>query len=271
MNTARLKNIVIIILLLANAFLLVLLLSQRAEENVAHERSFEQLTRLYAANGIALDRGLLENFSAELLEVQPARDLDAEQTFAAGIIGSVSSIDSGGGIYRYYSADGMNSGVCLVRSSGAVEAALNRAVEDPERFCSDLCVPYGYRVFEVLTSGADATVTAYCMLGDLEVFNGSLTFSFSSGALTSVTGTLLPPIDTADLTGTPLDAVTALVRFLDYRNASGAVCTEITDVRGGYLLQSTTVSPQRLIPVLRVATDVYDYYVNVETGEVTRV
>ena len=271
MNTARLKNIVIIILLLANAFLLVLLLSQRAEENAAHERSFDQLVDLYAANGISLDRRLLENFSAELLDVQPVRDLDAEQSFAAGIIGSVSSIDSGGGIYRYYSADGMNSGVCLIRSSGALEASLNRAVEDPERFCSDLCIPYGYRVFEILTNGADTAITAYCLLGDLEVCNGSLTFSFSSGALTSVTGTLLSPIDTANLTGMPLDAVTALVRFLDYRNASGAVCTEVTDIRGGYLLQSTTAAPQRLVPVLRVATDVYDYYVNIETGEVTRV
>jgi len=271
LNTARLKSIVIIILLLANAFLLVLLLSQRAEENAAHGRSFDQLIELYAANGIALDRGLLENFSAELLDVQPARDLDAEQAFAAGVIGSVSSIDSGGGIYRYYSADGMNSGVCLIRSSGALEATLNRAVDDPDRFCSDLCIPYGYRIFEILTSGADTTITAYCLLGELEVYNGSLTFSFSSGTLTSVTGTLLPPIDTADVGTASLDAVTALVRFLDYRNASGAVCTEIMDIRGGYLLQSTTAAPQRLVPVLRVATDVYDYYVNIETGEVTRV
>ena len=37
MNTARLKNIVILILLLANAFLLVLLFSRRAGENAAHE------------------------------------------------------------------------------------------------------------------------------------------------------------------------------------------------------------------------------------------
>ena len=35
MNTARLKNIVILILLLANAFLLVLLFSRRAEENLS--------------------------------------------------------------------------------------------------------------------------------------------------------------------------------------------------------------------------------------------
>ena len=46
MNTARLKNIVILILLLANAFLLVLLFSRRAEENASHERSVAQLTAL---------------------------------------------------------------------------------------------------------------------------------------------------------------------------------------------------------------------------------
>ena len=68
-----------------------------------------------------------------------------------------------------------------------------------------------------------------------------------------------------------LDAVTALVRFLDYRNASGAVCTGITWLSAGYLVQSTTSAPLQLVPVLRVDTDVYSYYVNIVSGEVSRV
>ena len=66
-------------------------------------------------------------------------------------------------------------------------------------------------------------------------------------------------------------AVTALVRFLDYRNASGAVCTGITWLSAGYLVQSTTSAPLQLVPVLRVDTDVYSYYVNIVSGEVSRV
>ena len=236
MNTARLKNIVILILLLANAFLLVLLFSRRAEENAAHERSVAQLTALLSADGIAFDSALLDGLPDTVLNVQPARDLAAEQALAEGIIGSVTSIDSGGGIYRYYSSDGLNSGSCLIRSGGA------RTV-----------------------------VTASRFVGELDVCNASLIFTFSGSTLTTVTGTFLPPIDTSESGETALDAVTALVRFLDYRNASGAVCTGITWLSAGYLVQSTTSAPLQLVPVLRVDTDVYSYYVNIVSGEVSRV
>ena len=265
MNTARLKNIVILILLLANAFLLVLLFSRRAEENAAHERSVTQLTALLNADGIAFDSALLDGLPDTVLSVQPARDLAAEQALAEGIIGS------GGGIYRYYSSDGLNSGSCLIRSGGALEAAVSRAVDDPAEFCADLCVPLGYRTFDVLSDGARTVVTASRFVGELEVCNASLIFTFSGSTLTPVTGTFLPPIDTSESGETALDAVTALVRFLDYRNASGAVCTGITWLSAGYLVQSTTSAPLQLVPVLRVDTDVYSYYVNIVSGEVSRV
>lgn len=271
MNTARLKNIVILILLLANAFLLVLLFSRRAEENAAHERSVAQLTALFNADGIAFDSALLDGLPDTVLSVQPARDLAAEQALAEGIIGSVTSIDSGGGIYRYYSSDGLNSGSCLIRSGGALEAAVSRAVDDPAEFCADLCVPLGYRTFDLLSDGARTVVTASRFVGELEVCNASLIFTFSGSTLTTVTGTFLPPIDTSESGETALDAVTALVRFLDYRNASGAVCTGITRLSAGYLVQSTTSAPLQLVPVLRVDTDVYSYYVNIVSGEVPRV
>ena len=271
MNTARLKNIVILILLLANAFLLVLLFSRRAEENAAHERSVAQLNALLSADGIAFDSALLDGLPDTVLSVQPARDLAAEQALAEGIIGSVTSIDSGGGIYRYYSSDGLNSGSCLIRSGGALEAAVSRAVDDPAEFCADLCVPLGYRTFDVLSDGARTVITASRFVGELEVCNASLIFTFSGSTLTTVTGTFLPPIDTSESGETALDAVTALIRFLDYRNASGAVCTGITWLSAGYLVQSTTSAPLQLVPVLRVDTDVYSYYVNIVSGEVSRV
>ena len=263
MNTARLKNIVILILLLANAFLLVLLFSRRAEENAAHERSVAQLTALLSADGIAFDSALLDGLPDMVLSVQPARDLAAEQALAEGIIGSVT--------YRYYSSDGLNSGSCLIRSGGALEAAVSRAVDDPAEFCADLCVPLGYRTFDVLSDGARTVITASRFVGELEVCNASLIFTFSGSTLTTVTGTFLPPIDTSESGETALDAVTALVRFLDYRNASGAVCTGITWLSAGYLVQSTTSAPLQLVPVLRVDTDVYSYYVNIVSGEVSRV
>lgn len=257
-------------LLLANAFLLVLLFSRRAEENAAHERAVTQLTQLYASDGVLLDAALLDDLPAALLSVQPVRDTDAERAFAEGLIGSVSSVDSGGGIYRYYSSDGLGGGVCLIRSSGALEATLSRAVDDPAAFCSELCAPLGYTAFETIVDGRHTTITAIRTIEGSEVFNAALTFRFFSGTLTEVSGSLLPPIETAESAALPLDTVTALVRFLDYRNTSGAVCTEVGGLSAGYLLRSAASVPMQLVPVVRVETDVYSYYVNLQSGEVSR-
>ncbi len=270
MNTARLKNIIIIVLLLANAFLLVLLVSRRAEENAAHERAVTQLMQLYASDGVLLDAALLDALPATLLSVQPVRDTDAERAFAEGLIGSVSSVDSGGGIYRYYSSDGLGGGACLIRNSGALEATLSRAVDDPADFCAQLCRPLGYDDSEALSDGRRTTVTATRRIEGSEVFNAALTFRFLSGTLTEVSGSFLPPVETAESAALPIDTVTALVRFLDYRNTSGAVCTEISALSAGYLLRSTASVPMQLVPVLRVETDVYSYYVELQSGEVTR-
>ena len=76
MNTARLKNIVILILLLANAFLLVLLFSRRAEENAAHERSVAQLTALLSADGIAFDSALLDGLPDTVLALRDQNKLN---------------------------------------------------------------------------------------------------------------------------------------------------------------------------------------------------
>ena len=64
MKTSRLKNIVIVILLLVNAFLLFLLLGRRAEERDSNERRVEQLCTLFEKNGVAFDRALLPDEEA---------------------------------------------------------------------------------------------------------------------------------------------------------------------------------------------------------------
>ena len=67
-----------------------------------------------------------------------------------------------------------------------------------------------------------------------------------------------------------LDAVDALVHFLDYCSVSGVVCTEVRALDEGYLLQTSSASPLRLQGVWRISTDVSSYYVNCKTGEIIR-
>ncbi len=69
--------------------------------------------------------------------------------------------------------------------------------------------------------------------------------------------------------GQQLDRVTALVRFLDYRNATGAVCSQVTGLTCVYTLRGAS-NAARLLPSWQVRTDTFDCLVDCATGEVTR-
>lgn len=264
MKTTRLKGIVIVILLLVNVFLLFLLLSRRAEENAGRERAAEQLVTLFAGGGITLDPSLLPQ-NETIPSAESARSEARETAFAERLLSDVTMLDSGGGVSLYTGAEGQ----CSIRSGGAVDAELSRAVDDPEDFCRKLFRDFGYRCTDTQLSGGSGTVTGVRCEDELLVFNASLTLSFSRGTLTGASGTLLPTLEEGRRS-TGVDAFSALVHFFDYRNLSGAVCTRIVSVDSGYLLQSSAAAPLKLLPVWRITTDVNSYYVNYNTGEITR-
>ena len=264
MKTSRLKSIVIVILALLNAFLLVLLVSRRTQEHSAQERRVQQLIQLYASNGVSLPAALIPD-NTRLAPVDPARDLDAEASFAEELLGPCTPMDVGGGIYRYVN----ETGQCLLRSSGSAEVALDRGVDDPLLFCNEIGRQFGYELLSSELEGGSGSVRIIRRLSEGIVFNALLEFSFSERRLLSVTGSFLPAVDPAVGDG-DIDAVSALVRFLDYSSASGEVCTEITGVSSGYLLQSTASAAMRLIPAWCINTDANQYYVNMMSGEVSR-
>ena len=246
MKTSRLKNIVIVILLLVNTFLLFLLLSRRAEERDSNERRVEQLCTLFEKNGVAFDRALLPDEETHL-SLSLERDASREEAFASALLGTAESSDSG----------------------GTVDVLLSRPVDDPESFSKQLFKTFGYTFLtSQLTDGSGSVTGMRSEKGQL-IFNASLTLTFSDSSLTGVSGTFLPALDEGRRTD-GLDAVDALVHFLDYCSVSGVVCTEVRALDEGYLLQTSSASPLRLQGVWRISTDVSSYYVNCKTGEITR-
>lgn len=265
MKTSNLKRIVIAILALVNVFLLALLISRGVQERAARVRAVTQLIQLYHANGVELPASLVPTREARLAPIEPARDLEAEAAFAEAILGTCAPEDAGGGIYRYVS----DSGTCLIRASGMVEITLDRPIADPEAFLESLFTAYGYAPISSDLQNGDGTIVAARVLPDGAIFNAGLELRFFRGRLLSVTGSFVPAVE-ASAGGSGVDGITALVRFLDYSNNSGEVCTAVTGVRSGYLLQSTAFASQRLIPAWCVTTDVNDYYINMMNGEVSR-
>ncbi|MBO4915294.1 MAG: hypothetical protein J5449_08825 [Oscillospiraceae bacterium] len=266
MNTARLKNIVIVILAVTNAFLLVLLATRRTQEHSARTRAVNELVRLYASGGVELSPSIVPRKSTLPAAADPVRDLDREAALAASILGECRMEDVGGGIFRYVG----ETGQCLLRSSGSVEAELERAVDDPEKFCERLFAEYGYSALSSDVYNGTGSVAAVRMLQNgSAIFNAVLTLTFSEYRLTAASGSFVPPIETEE-SGEGIDGITALAGFLNYSEDSGEVCTSVQGIHSGYLLQSTASVSQHLIPTWCITTDASTYYVNIATGEITR-
>lgn len=266
MNSSRLKTIVIAILALVNLFLLALLVARGVQEYAVRTRTETQLIQLYAASGVELPASLIPKETPHLAPADPTRSLGDEAALAEAILGRCAAEDVGGGIYRYHG----DAGICLIRASGVVEATLERAVDDPETFCEGLFSAFGYAaLYADIQGDGTGTVTAVRMLPGGMVFNARLELSFTNGVLTSVTGAFIPEVEPSEGENR-ISGVTALVRFLDYSNSGGEVCTAVTDVRSGYLLQSTASASQRLLPAWSITTDVNQYYINMNNAEVTR-
>ncbi|MDO4315744.1 MAG: hypothetical protein Q4C45_08195 [Oscillospiraceae bacterium] len=250
-----------------NVFLLGSLAVRDQAELASRRRTEEQLIALFAADGMTLDRGAIS------AETPPAgrtleRDSALEQRAAAFLLGSeVSASDQGGGIYAYSGA----AGTALFRSNGSFDADLGAGgtldADDIAAFCRKFS--YGEPVFQVDEDGS-GTAVAIQRFGDLPVFNSIVVFTFQSGRLAKVSGTLLPEssaVSPADRE--PLSAAAALTAFQKMRRESGAVVSAVTDLYPCYELQSSTAVSMSLVPAWCVVTDTAKYYVNCITGTVS--
>lgn len=264
MDRFRLKNIIILILVLVNAFLLGSLAQRRGAEQDAFRRTAEQLVALFQEDGMTLDpRAISQDRPPD--GVTLSRDTAQEERAAGFLLGkSLTASDQGGGIYHYAGA----AGEAFFRSGGGFEAS-GRLSEDPEDFCRDFC-----RMFacELPAPGLDETgggvFSAACLYNGLPVFNASVTFTVTENVVTGVTGTLLPKTGSPASGEEPLSAAGALVAFQRMRRESVVVASAVTDVRLCYELQSGGAALS-LAPVWRIVTDTEDYYVNCYTGSVS--
>lgn len=265
MDRCRLKNIIILILALLNAFLLFSLAQRRAAERDAFRRTAEQLSLLFQEDGMTLDPGAISR-AAPPDGVSLTRDTALEEQAAAFFLGSaLSSSDQGGGIFHYAG----EAGEALFRSSGGFEAVGALAEGDVEDFCRDFCRTFSYDAPAIrLDEAGSGVFTAPGVYGKLPVFNCTVTFTVEHGVLTAVSGTLLPKSGTAAPGERPLSAAGALLAFQQMRRESAAVASTVTDARLCYELQ-TAGAAMSLAPAWQIVTDTEDYYVNGLTGAVT--
>ena len=266
MDRYRLKNIIIIILLLLNVFLGASLVSRETAVRSARSRTVQQLTALFAEDDMELAPDAI---SPELppSSLTFSRDPVLEQKAAAFFLGDGLKQDTrSDSIYTAYTSA---LGTAQFRSNGSFDISVMPSEESAETLCRSFCTAFGFDapVFTLNQAGSGTAAAVYRYNG-LPVYNCTVTFSIEAGRLRSVSGTLLPA--TASAVNSEQEALTAaaaLITFQQYRKESGASASSVTGTHLCYELQSSATSLS-IAPAWCVETDVAKYYVNCTTGTV---
>lgn len=265
MERYRLKNIIILILLLVNVSLLASLLYRQSEKRTMLRRSEEELITLFAASDITLSHSAI-SWNDPLPGVTMTRSAARERELATFLLGSGVQEVSQGGINTYYNA----AGSVQCRANGSFDAKLQQFPEDTEAFCKQFSSTFSCSeaIFSLDETGS-GTATALCKYEKHPIYNSTVTFTLSEGDITAISGMLLPESGTA--TGEPdlLSCAAALTTFLQMRLEEGTVGSSILSTHLCYESQSTPASSISLVSVWCIETDIASYYVNCSSGAIT--
>lgn len=268
MEWSKLKNIILLLLVCVNAFLLLLVGMWEGSGARYQEETRKSAVATLQRSGIAVN---LEHLPREMA-LQPLlvnRDQAAELETVRALLGQVEQTGGSELRPRYsglngsaeYSADGELS---VQFATGAWFRQEGQSYEKASEECLERIGFHGELIEQ---EQADGQVRlTYCQQWKgTPVFSCTLTLTWSGEELRSIEGQRLSGTAEETAGETPLAVSTALIRFLAGINEGGYVCSRIDSMTAGYRL-SSSVRPARLDPVWRLSTDSGDYYVDAATG-----
>lgn len=274
MPYSKLKNLIILLLVLVNLLLLAILIPLRRESRQQQELADAALESLFAQYGVTLESGTLPA-TQQLYTLEFSPDGDALPAMRALLGDNVllSADDS----TRYVQIYSSPQGECQLSRTGALEARLSgrTAQTDLQQAAAAEMEAMGMETAFVSapsrSSAGIYTVTATQQLLGVPVFSSALEFTYFNGLLTRISGTVFP--DTSNLTRTDdtagISCADALVSFLSSRDQLGWVGSMVTDVTQGYYrLDTASAAVIRLVPGWRITTDTGAFWVNGISREV---
>lgn len=271
MRWSKIKNIIILLLVIVNVFLLGLvgIRAWRTEQGARETR--ERMVEILAKNGIEF---LPEEVPGELeLASWQVNTEGLGQSQAAALMGAIGETETTATGATYMG----QRGTVTFSADGGVEASFLPGGWSVDRERLDAAVTEMLGALEVTSAQVtdrreedDAvTVTVTQLWEGAPVFGQKLTFFWQGGEFIYLSGHCLRGSGELTAAGGSITAPTALTRFLTALNDGGYVCSQITDLYAGYLSSgSGTVS---LTPAWFIETDVWprQFVVDGLTGAVT--
>lgn len=268
MDTRKIKNFIVLVLLIVNAILLAVVLTDAVRERGLSSGAVEGVADILAANGIDVspEADLSER---SLAVVEMRRDTGLERQLAENLIGECSVSDLGGNILHYVGQNGQAN----FRGTGSFEMQVydgpneGDPLDTARRCARELGLdtarePLDYDIDERLSG----TVELACSYGGSRILNCRVSFTFGSGELMMIIGTRSPDTAVSESDVKLLDVPTVLLRFLAIVTESGRVCSSLDTLELCYSMTATAAGEAQLVPVWRIGTDAGDFFINAVTG-----
>ncbi len=273
MEWPKLKNIILLILLLANLFLVSMVVVQERTAARYQAQALDNAVSVLESNGIRVERERIPA-DMELTVLTVSRDLESEKALARALLGECAMTDLGGGRYAYESAVGAaefrgNGNFTVSFPEGKLRLARSGGeAEYGEALLKDAGLS------AVLIGRAEEegrTVLTFRQTWQgAPIYSFAITMEYENGSLRTLSGTrMMGTPQSANEKSELISVPTALLRFLNGVNDLGDICNEITAMESGYLTTSG-MDATRLIPVWYVTTDTGVYSLNALTGALER-
>lgn len=267
MPVSKLKNLAILILLLANAALLCLLVPRQLHQRQQTQALRDSVSRLCAEQNVVLD----SDHVPETITLYPLELADSAAAETAALTALLNETpektDSGRLTSPSIRLGSWENGVLSLKLSGQKEVSNLRSA------ASRTLGKMGFQTHSLdtptrLSPGIYSLNAVQSVLG-VPVFSGGLTLTYANSALSDLsgtffTGTLTRADDTACIT-----AAEAVVAFLSARMELGWVGSAITGLEQGYYNYASAGTAIRLTPVWKITTDTGSFLVNGQNWEVS--
>lgn len=275
MPVSKLKNLALLILLLANLALLAVVVPNEVSQRQEAARQRQFLQALYAQEDVTLDPDSVPE-TVTLYTLQLEENPEADLLAATALLGEQVLVQDDS--TRYLSIYRSQNGTCSIGRSGSFQAALEQQPEvrsigpATERVLKDMGFQWhALSEPQRIRPGVYTVSTAQSILG-VPVFSRGLTLTWSNNTLHHLEGDFFT--GTASMARVSdqacISAADALVRFLSARFELGWMGSTVVGMEQGYLRSETAAAATvQLTPVWRLDTDTGSFYVNGISGEVT--
>lgn len=267
MPVSKLKNLAILILLLANAALLSLLIPRQLEARKQAQNLHRRLTELCAQQNVSLDlQAVPDTVNLYALELA---DKEAGQSQALTALLGQAPVQAD---HKLTMEDNVRigtweNGTLSLKLSNQKEvsdlrAAAKKTLKKMDFEISSLGQP------QRLSPGIYAVNAKQAVLG-VPIFSDGVTLTYSNNCLSQLSGQFYAGTLTQAGDSACISAAQAVVNFLGERVKLGWVGSSITGMEQGYLRTDQSSAAVRLTPVWKLMTDTGSFYVNGLTGSVT--